>query len=443
VHLTYQALVKHRSFPGLSTAEVQLQDARRINTNCHLWITDPPYADAVNYEELSEFFLAWYVPHMKAAFPDWYTDSMRTRAVKGNDAPFRVAMAECYCRLAENMPDNGMQILMFTHKSTDVWEDLALIMWAAGLQVKQVWSVATETPGSGTRTGNYVQATYNMVLRKRTGDKMGFVDFITPQVNKRVKEVITCMRKSQVEGGLTRCGYTDTDYLLAAQATAAEVVTGYASIDGVDLEAELRTPNRERGRSALRVLMENAKRTATDFLVPPVMEQSIKKLKAGDTYQFWRELAAEEKFLFKGLEFEQHGMFKIGAFQDLGRAYGLANYENLMGPVRTNDSRTALPEELPRPDAIRFTDIPPAERNLWKYTPTRQLYHALKLLKEGADMDRAVKHLVDTTDFWDIRTSRLAVIMTYLREATVGNNQWQDYQRHLASLVIAVENWRA
>ncbi|MDP1573163.1 MAG: hypothetical protein Q8M09_14960 [Pseudomonadota bacterium] len=57
------------------------------------------------------------------------------------------------------------------------------------------------------------------------------------------------MRESQIETGLARCGYTDTDYLLATQA-AAEVVTGYASIDGVDLDAELTTPNAKRGRSA-------------------------------------------------------------------------------------------------------------------------------------------------------------------------------------------------
>ena len=422
---------------------LHLGDARLTETKCTLWITDPPYADAVNYEELSEFFLAWYVPHLKAAFPDWYTDSMRLKAVKGNDAPFRVAMADCYRRLAENMPDDGMQVLMFTHKSTDVWEDLALIMWTAGLQVKQVWSVATETPGAGIRTGNYVQATYNMVLRKRTGNKMGFVDFITPQVNKRVKDVITRMRQSQVEGGLSRCGYTDTDYLLAAQATAAEVVTGYATIDGIDLEAELRTPNNQRGRSALRTLMENAKRTATDFLVPPAMERAIKKHGSGNSYQFWRDFAPEEKFLLKGLELEQQGMFKISAFQDLGRAYGLTDYESLMGPVRANDTRTALPEELPRPDAARFVDIPPAERSLWRYSPTRQLYHSLKLLKEGADMDRAVKHLVDSIDFWSIRASRLAVILAYLLETTAGNNHWREYQDHLTALAIGVENWKA
>jgi putative DNA methylase len=419
-----------------------LSDARTVEEKCQLWITDPPYADAVNYEELSEYFLAWYVPHLKAVFPDWYADSMRSKAVKGDDAPFRVAMADCYKRLTANLPDDGMQVLMFTHKSTDVWEDLALIMWAAGLQVKQVWSVATETAGLGTRTGNYVQSTYNMVLRKRTGNQMGFVDFITPQVNKRVKEVITRMRESQIESGLARCGYTDTDYLLAAQATAAEVVTAYASIDGVDLDGELRTPNAERGRSALRTLMENAKRTATDFLVPPAMDRAIRKAGAGDPYAFWRQFCPEEKFLLKGLEGEAQGVFKIGAFQDLGRAYGLAAYEDLMGPTRANDSRTKLPKELPRPDATRFEDVPASERGLWGNSPIRHVYHALRLLAGGAEVDRAVKHLIDTTDFWNTRSTRLAPIISYLQEITASLEHWTPYQDHLAALAIGVENAR-
>lgn len=440
--LEAQMKTEHSAHTATGIKGAALADARKVNESCHVWITDPPYADAVNYEELSEYFLAWYVPHLKATFPDWYTDSMRNRAVRGDDAPFRVAMAECYRNLARHMPDNGMQVLMFTHKSTDVWEDLALIMWAAGLQVKQVWSVATETSGTGTRSGNYVQATYNMVLRKRTGDKAGFVDFITPQVNKRVKAVITRMRESQIEAGLARCGYTDTDYLLAAQAAAAEVVTGYASIDGVDLEAELRTPNAERGRSALRTLMDNAKRTATDFLVPPAMDHAIHKAGGGDPYQFWRQFSAEEKFLLKGLEGEAQGVFKLGAFQDLGRAYGLADYEELMGPTRANDSRTKLPKEMPRPDGMRFDEIPVSERGLWRYSPTRHIYHALKLLADGADVERAVKHLVDSTDFWNIRTTRLAAILAYLREVTEANPHWEPYQDLLAQLAIGVEHYR-
>jgi adenine-specific DNA methylase len=37
-----------------------LSDARDLRETCDLWITDPPYADAVNYHELGDFFLAWY-----------------------------------------------------------------------------------------------------------------------------------------------------------------------------------------------------------------------------------------------------------------------------------------------------------------------------------------------------------------------------------------------
>ncbi len=281
-----------------------------------------------------------------------------------------------------------------------------------------------------------------MVLRKRTGDKVGFVDFITPQVNKRVKEVITRMRESQIEAGLARCGYTDTDYLLAAQAAAAEVVTGYASIDGVDLDAELRTPNNQRGRSALRTLMENAKRTATDFLLPPAMDRAIKKVGGGDAYQFWRQFCAEEKFLLKGLEGEAQGVFKLGAFQDLGRAYGLVDYESLLGPTRANDTRTSLPEELPRPEALRFDEVPSSDRGVWRYSPTRHIYHALKLLADGADAERAVKHLVDSTDFWNLRTTRLAAILGYLQETTAHLPHWAQYQDALTQLAIGVEHHR-
>jgi hypothetical protein len=315
-------------------------------------------------------------------------------------------------------------------------------MWAAGLQVKQVWSIATETAGAGIRQGNYVQSTYNMVLRKRTNTKVGFVDFITPQVNRRVREVITRMRENQIASDLAHCGYTDTDYLLAAQAAAAEVVTGYASIDGVDLDAELRTPNAERGRSALRILMENAKRTATDFLVPPAMDRAIRKVGGGDPYAFWRQFCSEEKFLLKGLEGEAQGVFKIGAFHDLGKAYGVESHE-FLGPIRANNSRTKLPNEMPRPDAIRFDDVSPADRGCWNYSPTRHIYHALKLMEAGADSDRAIKHLVDSTDFWNTRSTRLAPIIAYLKDTTSSLASWEPYQNHLATLAIGIENARA
>ena len=435
---------EHLFVKSLGNRSQNLADARSIASSCDLWITDPPYADAVNYEELSEFFLAWYQPHLQACFPDWYTDSKREQAVKGDDSPFRVAMAECYARLAQNMPENGIQVLMFTHKDTDVWEDLALIMWAAGLQVKQVWSIATETAAGAIKKGNYVQATYNMVLRKRPANApMGFVDLVLPEIKTRVEKTIRHMRDSQLVAGVHGCGYTDTDYLLAAQAVAAEVVTGFSSIDGIDLMEELRTPNKQRGASALRDLMNQAKRTATDFLVPLGLEEQLRRTPdGGSAYQFWRSLSPEEKFLLKSLELEAGGAAKVGTFQDLGKAYGLSESSELLGRVEANAARSKLPAEFPRPDATRWEDVPAGQRGEFPHSVTRQLYHALKLLGDGADAERAVKHLVETTNFWAERQTRHLVLLGYIHQATEPNEAWAEVRPLVQTLRLAVENHR-
>jgi len=76
------------------------------------WITDPPYADAINYHELSEFFLAWYEKPLQRLFPDWPADSRRALAITGTGEEFRRNMVEVYANLTGHMPDDGAQIVM-------------------------------------------------------------------------------------------------------------------------------------------------------------------------------------------------------------------------------------------------------------------------------------------------------------------------------------------
>jgi len=249
------------------------------------------------------------------------------------------------------------------------------------------------------------------------------------------------MRNSQIESELVNCGYTDTDYLLAAQAVAAEVITGYSSIDGIDLQKELRLPNDQRKRSALRSLMENAKRTATDFLVPPAMSNALQQKLGGNAYSFWREFCPEEKFILKGLELEASGVSKIAAFQDLGKAYGLSDYESLIGAVAANHTHTKLPEQFQQPTTVRYESVPVSDRTRWEHSPTRHVYHALKLMEDGADVERAVKHIVHNTDFWRIRLNRLAVIMAYLKFTTASISRWQPYRHAIASIELSIHHW--
>ncbi len=59
--------------------------ARSEQTPCGLWLADPPCADAMNYEDLSESFLAWDKSQLQACFPDWYSDFKQDQAVTESD----------------------------------------------------------------------------------------------------------------------------------------------------------------------------------------------------------------------------------------------------------------------------------------------------------------------------------------------------------------------
>jgi len=171
-------------------------DCREVEHQCDIWLTDPPYADAIYYNELSEFFLAWYEKHLVRFFPDWYNYSRRALAVEGSDENFRPGMVDCYRNLASQMSDIGIQIVMFTHQDTTVWADLALILWSSGLQVTSAWCIATETD-SALKEGNYVQGTVLLVLRKQNSEETAFLDEIYPQVENEVKSQLASMLVSR------------------------------------------------------------------------------------------------------------------------------------------------------------------------------------------------------------------------------------------------------
>ena len=167
-------------------------DARAVTVEQDIWLTDPPYADAINYHELSEYFLAWHEKTIIKIFPEWYADSKRALAVRGAGGDFRKSMVDCYRNLAICMPDDGFQVVMFTHQDASVWADLTLILWAAGLRVTAAWTIATETE-SALKTGNYVQGTVLMVLRKQTSDETAFLDEVVPEVETEVERQLDSM----------------------------------------------------------------------------------------------------------------------------------------------------------------------------------------------------------------------------------------------------------
>jgi len=119
-----------------------------------LWVTDPPYADAVRYEEITEFFIAWLRKSPPPIFKDWIWDSSRALAIRGDVDDFRRDMVGAYGAMTRHMPDSGIQVVMFTHQDAGVWADLGAILWAAGLRIAAAWNIVTETE-SALKEGNY------------------------------------------------------------------------------------------------------------------------------------------------------------------------------------------------------------------------------------------------------------------------------------------------
>ena len=115
----------------------------------------------------------------------------------------------------------------------------------------------------------------------------------------------------------------------------------------------------------------------------------------------------------------------------------------LLGPVKANEARSKLPIEFPRPDLTRWDDIPANEREQFGHSITRHIYHTLQLLGGGAESDRAVKHLVDSTNFWQDRHGKHLVILGYLYQITEPIAAWQDIRPLIQTLRLAVENHRA
>ncbi|MEL4026684.1 anti-phage-associated DUF1156 domain-containing protein [Lysinibacillus endophyticus] len=315
-----------------SSTKIEVKDARTVNKECDIWITDPPYADAVNYHELTEYFLAWDKAIIQKTFPNWYTDSKRILAVKGTGETFNNSMIEVYRNLAKNMPDNGTQVVMFTHQDVKVWAELAMILWSSGLRVVSAWNIATETESGGLKNGgNYVKGTVLLVLKKQTSNDIAFQDELYRKIKKEVQFQIDSMRELDDKEDPN---FTDADYLLASYASSLKVLTAYKNIEGIDVQYELSKPRNSNEESPIEALINKAVKIAYDYLIPEGVDNLV-----------WRDLLPEERFFIRGLELEMGNVYQISAYQELARGFGVGDYKDMFENFRANSVRLKTASE--------------------------------------------------------------------------------------------------
>lgn len=327
---------------------IKCLDAPKLEDSADIWITDPPYADAVNYHEITEYFIAWLRKNPPKPFDDWVWDSRRALAIKGSDDEFRRCMAAAYKAMADHMPDNGMQCVMFTHQDTGVWGDLIGIFWAAGLQVVAAWYIATET-NAAIKKGSFVQGTVILMLKKRTaGERAGFKQRVLPAVRSEVQRQIETMMhlNDEVKSKHGEPVFNDSDLQMAGYAAALKVLTSYTSIGDEDVISFALRP-RQRGEiTVVDEIVQQAAEAANSLLVPE-----------GLASQTWARLSGIQRFYLRMMDMETTGASKLDNYQNFAKAFRVEDYTRVMGNTAANKARLKHVTEFTSRDLTESTEI--------------------------------------------------------------------------------------
>jgi len=306
-------------------------------------------------------------------------------------------MIAAYTALANHMPDNGLQIVMFTHQDAEVWSDMTGIMWGAGLQVTAAWYIATETT-SELKKGGYVQGTVLLVARKRVRDESAYRDELVEEVRQEVTHQIETMvglNQSTKGKGRTENLFEDADLQMAGYAAALRVLTGYRRIDGQDMVAAALRPRPKGERDIVREIIDYAVQVANEHLVPEGIAPGV-----------WERCCGAERFYLKMMELEAVGLKKLDNYQNFAKAFRVSDYRELMASQQPNNARLK--------NAIDFKKS--GFEGEFGRSALRAVLFALHELQKEVDSDEVMAHLRDLVPDYHHRREDLMVCCQYITQ---------------------------
>jgi putative DNA methylase len=411
--------------------EVLVHPVSNVEKGADLWIYDPPYADAVHYHEITEFFIAWLRKNPPSPFNQWTWDSRRPLAIQGKGEKFRTDMVDALRAMSNRMPDNGLQVCMFTHQDAGVWADMAQIVWGAGLRVTAAWYVSTETT-SEQKKGGYVQGTVLLILRKRQGDERAYKDELVLEVRGAVQrqvELLTGLNQRAKARQRDENPFSDADVQMAGYAAALEVLTGYTHIEGVDMTREALRPRVKGQVGIVEEMIALAVQTATELMRPDGIDESL-----------WERLIPLERFWLKMTEAESNRPTgqpagKLDDYQNFAKAYRADGWDDLMADSTPNKARLKGATDFKR---AMMTGHP------FGGGLVRPVLYAINELRMSAEKEedhatsseRAISGLRDNLKSWAQQRQQAMVIADWLGRALARHRPAEaSAARTLAALI--------
>lgn len=137
-------------------------------------VTDPPYADAVQYSELADYFYAWLREALKEDYPHILEplETPKAEEIVENDSrgksqdSFYEGLQQVFSESRRVLKEDGLLAFTFHHTRKNKWSDLLSAVQGAGFELQAAYPVKSEATGSGNLVfhSNPNSAAYDVLL---------------------------------------------------------------------------------------------------------------------------------------------------------------------------------------------------------------------------------------------------------------------------------------
>jgi putative DNA methylase len=198
-------------------------------------IVDPPYYDAFQYADLSDFFYVWLKRSIGHLYPDLFAtpltpkrqEIIESRADKKSPEfishdEFEARLQNALCEMTRVVRDDGVVAIVFAHTDVKAWERLLRALKAANLVVSASWPMRSEMANRSTaQISAVLDSSVVLICRPSTIGRTGFYDDVVRDLEARVAERLTAFE---------HMGLTGADYFVSAVGPAFEVFARYDTV---------------------------------------------------------------------------------------------------------------------------------------------------------------------------------------------------------------------
>lgn len=228
-------------------------------------VVDPPYYDAIQYGDLSDFFYVWLKRSVGHLYPELFPtpltpkqqEVIENRADKQSPEyishdEFEERLQRALNEMARVLKPDGIMSLVFAHTDVEAWERLLRALRAAGLVVSTSWPMRSELANRpAANISAVLVSSVVLVCRRAEGHGEGFYDDVVRELEARIAS-----RLDRFE----RMGLVGADYFASAVGPAFEVFAQYSKVvrlsgEEVDVSDLMVLARRTVARHAMRRLL--------------------------------------------------------------------------------------------------------------------------------------------------------------------------------------------